>query len=71
MSWRSEDKEGAVTGLVFAASGKKYGAIVDISNEKVVNIKEAKKFNNNYYIININSCSGDDGDGTKENEHSR
>ena len=69
-SWMSQGEEGAVAKLVFAAGDKKYEATVDINNEKVVNIEEAKKFNNSFYIINVSSCSGDDGDGTKENEYS-
>ena len=70
--WMSQGEEGAIAKLVFAAGDKQYEAIVDINNEKVVNIEEAKKFNDTfYYIINISSCCGDDGDGTNENERSR
>ncbi len=71
-SWMSQGEEGAFAKLVFAAGDKKYEATVDVNNEKVVNIEEAKKFNDTfYYIINISSCCGDDGDGTNENGCSR
>lgn len=68
----SQGEEGAIAKLVFAAGDKQYEATVDVNNEKVVNIEEAKKFNDTfYYIINTSSCSGDDGDGANENECSR
>lgn len=70
-SWMSQGEEGAVAKLVFAAGDKKYEVTVDIGNKKVVNIVEAGIFNNSFYIINISSCSGDDGDGTNETECSR
>lgn len=63
-----QGEEGAVAEVVIAVENKKYEVTVDINNEKVVNIKEAKKFNNRFYIINVSYCSGDDGDGTNENE---
>lgn len=63
-----QGEEGAVAEVLIAVENKKYEVTVDINNEKIVNIKEAKKFNNSFYIINISSCSGDDGDGTNENE---
>ena len=72
-SWMSQGEEGAVAKLVFAAGDKKYEVTVDVNNKKVVNIVEAGKFNfnNSFYIINISSCSVDDGDGTNENGCSR
>ncbi|MGB2728963.1 MAG: hypothetical protein WBD09_10935 [Halobacteriota archaeon] len=72
--WMSQGEEGAIAKLVFAAGDKQYEVTVDVNNEKVVNIEEAKKFNDTFYyiyIINTSSCSGDDGDGTNENECSR
>lgn len=66
-----QGKEGAVAEVLIVVENKKYKLTVDINNEKVVNIEEAKKFNNSFYIINVSSCSGDDGDGTNENECSR
>jgi hypothetical protein len=63
-----QGEEGAVAEVVIAVENKKYKLTVDINNEKVVNIKEAKKFNNRFYIINVSSCTGGyDGDGTNEN----
>lgn len=63
-----QGEEGAVAEVLTVVENKKYEVTVDINNEKVVNIKEAKKFNNSFYIINVSSCCGDDGDGTNENE---
>ncbi|MCD6455759.1 MAG: hypothetical protein J7K81_03080, partial [Methanophagales archaeon] len=47
----SQGEEGAVAKLIFAAGDKKYEATVDINNEKVVNIEEAKKFNDTFTIL--------------------
>jgi len=66
-----QGEEGAVAEVVIVVENKKYEVTVDVNNEKVVNIEEAKKFNNRFYIINVSSCRGDDGDGTKENGCSR
>ncbi|MCW7079403.1 MAG: hypothetical protein OCU22_09810 [Canidatus Methanoxibalbensis ujae] len=72
LMWRIfQGEEGVVAEVVVAVENKKYEVTVDVNNEKVVNIEEAKKFNNRFYIINVSSCRGDDGDGTKENGCSR
>jgi ribosomal protein L21E len=67
-----QGEEGVVAEVVIVVENKKYEVTVDVNNEKVVNIEEAKKFNNSFYIINVSSCTGGyDGDGTNENGCSR